>query len=341
MNMYMNIQKYFIDFDYKNESTKKKCLPFVHQFHHYEYLIRFKYTIRDLRNMLKILHLPKCKYTRKDDIKHFCTNMLYLSYKINKIQKAWRNHFIRMFNKTLGPSYRNYQISNNMEDFLTTDSIKDIDYYYYFSFKDNDNFVYTFHIVSIFSLLQKNITKNPYNRIEFDTSLIELVKKRMNMNKILNKMEEFTIYQPKPTTITDRVNQLFHHMDQLGNYTHSAWFMQLNSRSIRIFIYELYEIWNYRAQLSIEAKETICPPRGNPFIHLPRNFISNFNNPYTHYSYTFLRTNALNIMEKLSYNAHDNENKNMGVLYILSALTLVSEPARDAMPWLYASVYHN
>ena len=50
---------------------------------------------------------------------------------------------------------------------------------------------------------------------------------------------------------------------------------------------------------------------------------------------------ALNIMEKLSYNAHDNENKNMGVLYILSALTLVSEPARDAMPWLYASVYHN
>ena len=60
-----------------------------------------------------------------------------------------------------------------------------------------------------------------------------------------------------------------------------------------------------------------------------------------HYSYTFLRIRSLSIMEKLAYNAHDDENKKMGILYILSALTLVSEQARDAMPWLYASVYHN
>ena len=46
-------------------------------------------------------------------------------------------------------------------------------------------------------------------------------------------------------------------------------------------------------------------------------------------------------MEKLSYSAHDIENQKLGVLYILSSLTLVSQPARDAMPWLYSSVYHN
>ena len=168
-----------------------------------------------------------------------------------------------------------------------------------------------------------------------------MIQKRIKYNKILNKIEDFTLYQPKPTTILDRTNQLFHHMDQMGNYTHCSWFIQLTSRQLRTFIYELYEIWNYRAQLTIEAKERICPPRGNPFIDLPRHFIANFNNPHMHYSYTFLRIRSLSIMEKLAYNAHDDENKKMGILYILSALTLVSEQARDAMPWLYASVYHN
>lgn len=341
MNMYMILQKYFVNFDYKNESIKKKCLPSVNTFKDYEHLIRFNYTIKDYRNILKTLHLSKCKHTRKEDIKHFCTNMMFLSYNITKLQKLWRTFFIRAFNRTLGPSYRNYKISNNTEDFLTTDSIKDIDYYYYFSFKDKDNFVYTFHIVSIFSLLQKNIVKNPYNRTNFDEEVINMIQKRIKYNKILNKIEDFTLYQPKPTTILDRTNQLFHHMDQMGNYTHCSWFIELTSRQLRTFIYELYEIWNYRAQLTMETKERICPPRGNPFIDLPRHFIANFNNPHMHYSYTFLRTRSLSIMEKLAYNAHDDENKKMGILYILSALTLVSEQARDALPWLYASVYHN
>ena len=40
-----------------------------------------------------------------------------------------------MFNKTLGPCYRNFSLSNNVDDFLTTEGIDEIDYYYFFSFK--------------------------------------------------------------------------------------------------------------------------------------------------------------------------------------------------------------
>jgi len=337
----MNYKSYFKSFDYKNESKKNKTFPFITSCEDYAKLIQYKYTIKDLKDILKRLHLPKCKDKKKNEIQTFCTNILFLSYKIQKIQKVWRNYFIRQFNTTLGPSYGKYQLSNNNDDFLTTENIKDIDYYYYFSFKDKDNFIYTFHIFSIYSLLQKNLKQNPYNRNDFDISLIDCIHKRMRYNRILKKTTEFQQYETKPTSLQDRVVQIFHHMDQLGQYTSLSWFSDLNSSQHRVFIYELYEIWNYRAQLTQEVKEMICPPRGNPFTILPRNFINNYNNPHVYYSNHFLKNCSICIMEKLAYSAHNNENKKLGVLYILSGLTLVSENARNSLPWLYASVYHN
>jgi len=334
-------ESYFIDFVYSELKFKTKNAPPIQDAQDYILLTQYKYTIKDLKSIIKRLMLPKCKKTKKKDLMHFCTNILYLSFFIRKIQKVWRNHFIRNFNKTLGPSYRHFDKSTNVDDFLTTETIQEIDYYYYFSFKDIDNFIYTFHIVSIYSLLGKNMKTNPYNRKPFSNEIIELVKRRMIYNRILQKTNDFIEYIPKTATMEDRIHQLFHHMDHLGNYTSAQWYIQLSRGQIRTFIYELYEIWNYRAQLSREIKELICPPQGNPFVVLPRGFIQNYQNPRVAYTDNFLRNIGVIIMEKLSYSAHSNTNKNMGVLYILSALTLVSQPARNAMPWLYASVYHN
>ena len=129
---------------------------------------------------------------------------------------------------------------NNNDDFLTTEDIKDIDYYYYFSFKDKDHFIYTFHIVSIYSLLSKNLKKNPYNRNDFDNSLIDCIQKRIRYNRILKKTNDFQEYQTRPTSFQDRVVQIFHHMDQLGQYTSISWFNDLNSNQHRVFIYELF-----------------------------------------------------------------------------------------------------
>ena len=46
-------------------------------------------------------------------------------------------------------------------------------------------------------------------------------------------------------------------------------------------------------------------------------------------------------MYLLIFSSPNDTNKNMGSLYILSSLTLVSENARDSLPWLYTSVYYN
>ena len=57
-------------------------------------------------------------------------------------------------------------------------------------------------------------------------------------------------------------------MDELGNYTEVEWFNQLRKNELCKFLYELYEIWFYRAQLSRETQISICPPNGNPFFNI-------------------------------------------------------------------------
>ena len=336
------LSKYFKEFEYQNLIKKNRELTVVNQYTDYEKIINYNYTIKELKEITTKLKLLKHTYTKKADIRQYCTNMMYLSNNMTKIQKCWRNYFIRLFNQTLGPSYKNHKLSNNIDDFLTTENIENIDYYYYFSFKDSDNFIYTFNIISLYSLITRNIIKNPYNRNKFTDSIITLLFKRMRYNRILNQLSDFINYQPMVQNMNDKIQNIFHKIDELGNYTDSAWFLDLDHKQLHKFIYEIYEIWCYRAQLSVEMKQIICPPMGNPFINMPRNIIlpQNQQNSFF-FSKGNLKRIALDIMEKLVYSAHTDENKNLGALYILSALTLVSQNACDALPWLYASVYYN
>lgn len=337
------IEKYFIEHNYNKIDKSLKKSPFIYNFDDYDKLYKYKYTIKDIKDIAKRLKLIKCNKTKKSDLLYYYTNILYLSLYVKKIQECWRKYFIYLFNKTLGPSYRKFNLSNNMDDFLTTENIKDIDYYYYFSFKDNDNFVYTFNIISIVSLLNKNIKQNPYNRNDFNIELIDKIKKRVKYNKILNKLGDFKLYEPKELTLKEKIFNLFHKMDQLGNYTSVNWFLDLNERQIFKFLFELYEIWNFRAQLNSQMKRNICPPHGNPFINCSKRFLTNVINQTQLHNYNMitLRTIAYKVMYILIYTSPNDTNKNMGVLYILSSLTLVSENARNSLPWLYTSVYYN
>lgn len=335
------METYFSFNTYKSKRLKdvKKC--YINKNDDYVKLLEYDFTIKELKDIIKRLNISKCKSTKKKDIKLFCINLMYLNTKIIKIQKCWNNYFIKLFNKTLGPSYRNFSLSNNVDDFLTTENINEIDYYYFFSFKDKDNFIYSFNIVSFANLLHKqNLPKNPYNRKEINKEIINMFQTRLRYNKILKKIEIFNEYKTKEPSINDRIQSLFHKIDLLGNYSDYKWFTDLTPNQKYRFIYELIEIWTYRAQLSQIMKQAICPPNGNPFVNVPSGFMNNHNN-IRNYTDNMLTCLSLKIMEKLVYSANLDSNKSLGALYILSALTLVSENARNSLPWLYASVYYN
>ena len=334
----MATESYFKHFTC-NKTSKKNKKVHVLKCADYKNIIEYNFTVAELKDIIKTFRLPKPKNKRKEYLVQHCINCLYLKDVVVKIQRSWRNKFIRNFNKTLGPSFFFRKESNNIDDFMTTESVNDIDYYNFFSYKDKDSFIYTFNFISIYTLILKHLNKNPYNRIPFDQELIDLVLKRKRYNKILNKLpNDIGVYSPPTLTYIQRVHRLFQKMDELGNYTNSTWFTNLRRHELSKFMYELYDIWNYRAQLSRETQIMICPPNGNPFQNITPSIINHMN---IHQSMRTIQTTAVNIMEKLIFSSTQDENQNLGALYILSALTLVSTEAQTALPWLYSSVHYN
>ena len=92
----------------------------------------------------------------------------------------------------------------------------------------------------------------------------------------------------------------------------------------------MYDIWNYRAQLSNETKRKIDPINGNPFAGIHMGYIlSQEKNTILH--------NILKIIETFITRGETQDAKALGVYYVLGALTMVSFDAANSLPWLYDS----
>ena len=105
----------------------------------------------------------------------------------------------------------------------------------------------------------------------------------------------------------------------------------MNHHALIEFIRSLIDIWEYRAQLTIEIKKQICFPHGNPFRYI------NLNEIY-YYNFISLQKTTLSIIEQFIKKGIDRDSSNLGASYVLCALTLVNNDAAIAMPWLYQSV---
>uniref|UniRef100_A0A6C0HHY9 SAP domain-containing protein n=1 Tax=viral metagenome TaxID=1070528 RepID=A0A6C0HHY9_9ZZZZ len=132
-----------------------------------------------------------------------------------------------------------------------------------------------------------------------------------------------TAIQSKATN--ERIRELFMEMDQLGNYTHEGWFTGLTDRGLVHLFRYLYDIWTYRGQLTRQTKNRICS------LQDPFHGIANLQTV----ELDELRKHCLRVMEYMVYTGVDIEFRRIGTLHVLSAFTLVSLPARQAMYWLY------
>lgn len=147
------------------------------------------------------------------------------------------------------------------------------------------------------------------------------------MQEISNKINEI---REKPIPV--RIQELFMEIDQLGNYTSAEWFTTLTLRDYIRLYRNLYDIWNYRAQLSYEMKRRICL-LNDPFLGIFNQRIY-----YNEVSFTQIQDACLKVFENMVYTGIDTENRKIGTMHALSALTIVSLDARNAMPWLYESL---
>jgi len=307
--------------------------------YHYNKLTKFNYNIQQLKTFAKHYKL-KISGTKKELIIRIYV-FLQLSYYVTKIQKIFRGSLQRKFNILHGPAFKNRKLCTNDTDFITMDNLNELDFNQFFSYKDVDGFIYGFNLASIYTLIytknnSKKSSQNPYNRNIIPADVLINIKILVKIGKILKKNVYLEI-QDEPDIISNekvielRALTLFQNIDSLGNYSNSEWFLSLSRSNLIKFVRELTDIWEYRAQLSLEIKNKICPPNGNPFRNLSIPYI------HTEPDLNNVKKVILEVLEKLVNNGKDKDSKSLGAYYVLGSLTLVNDSAASSLPWLYQS----
>lgn len=268
---------------------------------------------------------------------------------IVKIQSLIRRHIIKNIIHLKGPGLYNRKICTNETDFYTLDLLENINYYDFFSYKDEEGFTYGFDINSLVTLLRKkSVINNPYNRniMSFDTirniSIISKLNKQIHgiTNESFNSeqtMREQTIDRMnniRNNEINQRIRNLFYEIDLLGNYTSTDWFNNLSTDDCLMFLRQIWDIWNYRSNMPILTRKRICP-YFNPFYEGVNNINIHHNNIR---DLEALKKTSITIMENLIYTGINDEYKQLGAILVLTSLTSVSNEARTHLPWLYESL---
>lgn len=298
----------------------------------YAWIKEKRYTIHDIISICDFFNYP-IKRKNKAIMLEDCYQYLKRGYFAKRIQSLWRNRIVRELKKTQGPALFKRDLCNNMEDFLTTEKMTEIDYYFFISVEDQ-GFIYGFNIISVYNLLKKNNPSNPYTRNPFPPEFVRLIYRRMKLNCLLKQTDHPIYHEIQLPSYDNKITELFQKIDSLGNYTQIEWFIKLDEQQLRKFILELHDIWDYRAQLTSSLKMKICPPFGKPFLRVPLHTLDQ----NTNLDKLLLRTYSYSVMDELLNKAPLPEHQSLGAYYILCALTLVNRDVADAIPWLYQSV---
>jgi hypothetical protein len=306
----------------------------------YLFILNKKLNINSLKIFLKHYNL---KITgNKSILLSRLFNYFYLSTPAIKIQKLFRGHLQRKCNLYHGSAFFNRELCTNTNDFLTMDDLKELRFSQFFSYKDIDGFIYGFDIISLHNLYiksGKNIL-NPYNRNKIPDDVYQNLKNVIRLSKLLKidiniEIQDINMDISIKKSLELRILDLFQNINSLGNYSEPTWFSTLNIQSLHKFTRELFDIWEYRAQLSFETKKLIYPPYGELFYNININYI------FTHEPNIInIQKIVLSLMEKLVNSGVEKDNRTLGSYFVLSALTLVSENAASSLPWLYQSVSH-
>jgi hypothetical protein len=309
---------------------------YIPKINEYNNIYGYNYNLQHLKSIAKI-HKLKISGNKEELLKRlFC--FFRLSTFAIKIQKLFRGSILRNYIFYHGPAVYKREKCINQSDFLTMEELKDLNCCQFFSYEDTDGFIYGFDVISLYNLIIKNkpTPKNPYNRMDIPENVFYNIKKFIRLSRILKfpvnlNINDISDVIPLKKTLELRILDLFQNIDSLGNYSNAQWFLSLNRFQLFRFMSEIVDIWNYRAQISIETKRSICPPLGEPFRNLS---LINMNSQT---DLDIIRKIILEVLEKLVNTGVDRDSRTLGSYYVLGALTLVNDTASQSLPWLYQS----
>lgn len=285
------------------------------------------YSLKDLKYFYirNISHKKHSKFKKGDFFKAICnlysSNNLHIANisKIIRLQSYIRKKLILSKIKYQGLAVLNRNLCNNDEDFYTYESKNDIESKFFFSYKDLNNNYWCFDIRSLKKLIDMNYT-NPYTTEEIPDCIKDNVNRYVNY-LIKQKVKitiDNTIVADRKTMVKQKFVDIFSQIELSGYSCDISWVMNLNIPKIKKLYRELEDIWNYRANLSIEVKKKIVPPDGRLFV-MPVNDYLNCN------VLVELQEILANELIKILSSEHSSD-MNLGFMYFIIGLSMVSRP---------------
>ena len=364
-----NITDYYLNLPIKNKKVCVKIsdndfsIPRIKEFSN---ILKYNYNVSQLKTIAK--HYKLNNSGNKEFLRKRLFNFLYYSYNIIIIQKNVRYILIKKYIKAHGPAFYNRSLCSNDVDFCTLDNLNNIQYNQFISFKDSNSHIYGFDIKSLYNLfiksgnnknnntlnnnsnnntsnnnntLNNNNTsinvQNPFTNLFFSYKITEQLLEYIRLTKVLNIQLDLNydelVYASLNKQLEMKILTLFQRIDSMGHYTNIKWFLELDKYGLIMFIRELQDIWNYRANLSQETRRSIVPPSGNPF----NSVIININNLPQH-NFIQIKKYGIQIIDLMINKGVNEDSCALGSYYVLCALTMVSTDAASSLPWLYDAV---
>lgn len=314
----------------------KMILPTLNN---YDVLTTHNYSLSNLQVISKIYKI-KVSGTKQELVSRLFSFFRLSNFAI-KIQKIFRGKIQRLYNQLHGPGYIKRELCTNNTDFFTMEHLSDLPCSQFFSYKDNDDFIYGFDVISLHNLILKSgkPVKNPYNRNNIpDVELVNF-KRMLYISNALNiklnlQIEPIPIELSQKKILELKALELFQTINYLGNYSNAEWFLSLTRLNLIKFTRELIDIWDYRIGISHQIKCNIYPPHGEIFRNINLHYL------HINQDLDMNKKMVLTLLERFVNSGIDQDSKALGSYYVLGALTIVSSSASEALPWLFQSFSH-
>lgn len=291
---------------------------------------------------IKSRHYPneQCKNRALHD-KEFCAKHLKNPTrfvekdvtKIKLIQKCWRNYLLKQNFKRQGPARNILSISNNSSELYSLEPLESIPKIYIFSFWDTKKNIWCFDIRTLSFLASKSKeVQNPYTREIVSNKIILKIQERI----VWLKNHKYPIMYVESDNITheqiwnQKVLDVFSKMDELGYLVNTDWFHNMTKEDHILFYKKIYNIWNFKLNISESEKKLIVPSYQSNKNKLFKTYLDEISLK----DEKFLKKQNLQIIERLISSGSDKPQKSLGCMYVLIGLSYINDSVCESFSWI-------
>lgn len=240
-------------------------------------------------------------------------------------QRFWRQ----------GPAANTREVSQNTTEVYSLESLDTIPQVFFFSFADNQKYIWSFDIRSLSHLLTEGVdAQNPYTRQVIVPSTLKKIHERL----LWLRKRKYPILHMVGENLTQdqlwnqKVLDVFFKMDALGYRASCRWFEEMIRDDHELFYTRMYRLWTYQLGLTLTEKEAILPGPNKLFKQTPDRTI------HANHDIRWWRRNNLNMILEFLTRGTSKSQQGLGALYVLMGLVQVVPEAAEAYPWILESV---